>query len=77
MGFKLIGGALRENSEDYRNADMRAPAIIIVGNEANGISEEILDMCSCVKIPILGSADSLNVSVAAGILMYEYVRQST
>ena len=77
MGFKLIGGALRENSEDYRNADMRAPAIIIVGNEANGISEEILDMCSCVKIPILGSAESLNVSVAAGILMYESVRQST
>ncbi|MDD6483322.1 MAG: RNA methyltransferase [Clostridiales bacterium] len=73
-GFSLIGGALGENSVDYRSADYKAPAVIIVGNEANGISEELLLECRAVKIPILGSAESLNAAVAAGILMYEFVR---
>ena len=74
MGFKLIGGALNENTADYRTADMGKPVIIVVGNEANGISDEVLQLCTCVKIPIAGKAESLNVSVAAGILMYEVVR---
>lgn len=75
MGFKLAGGALNENTIDYRTADMTAPIIIIVGNEANGISDEVLKLCTSVKIPIVGKAESLNASVAAGILMYEAVRQ--
>ena len=65
MGFKLIGGALNENTADYRTADMGKPVIIVVGNEANGISDEVLQLCTCVKIPIAGKAESLNVSVAA------------
>lgn len=77
MGFKLVGGALNENTVDYREIDMKAPVIIVVGNEANGISDEILQLCTCVKIPIEGKAESLNVSVAAGILMYEVVRGKT
>ena len=60
---------------DYRSADMKKPTIIIVGNEANGISEDVQKMCQCVKIPILGKAESLNAGVAAAILMYELVRQ--
>ncbi len=74
-GFSLIGGALGDNTIDYRNADMTKPTIIIVGNEANGISQEARHMCQCVKIPILGKAESLNAGVAAAILMYELVRQ--
>lgn len=74
-GFTLYGGALGENTIDYRAADFSKPSILIVGNEANGISGDIMKLCQCVKIPILGSAESLNVSVAAGILMYELVRQ--
>lgn len=77
MGARLIGGALRENTYDYRDIDYSSPAIIVVGNEANGISEPVLDMCTCVKIPIYGKAESLNVSVAAGILMYEAVRNKS
>ena len=76
-GFQLIGGALNENTLDYRNADMTKPTIIVIGNEANGISQEIMEMCECVKIPILGKAESLNAGVAAAILMYELVRQRT
>ncbi len=76
-GFNLIGGALGKNTVDYREADFTKPSIIIVGNEANGISQDIQNICECVKIPILGNAESLNVSVAAGILMYELIRQRT
>lgn len=75
MGFSIIGGALLEDSADYREADMTKPCIIAVGNEANGIREEILKICAHVKIPILGRAESLNAAVAAAILMYELVRQ--
>ncbi len=74
-GFNLFSGTLGENTIDYRDADFKAPSVIVVGNEANGISDEVKSICRCVKIPILGSAESLNVSVAAGILMYELVRQ--
>ena len=43
-GFQLIGGALGDNTIDYRSADMKKPTIIIVGNEANGISEDVQKM---------------------------------
>ena len=76
-GFELYGGALSDNTLDYREADMKKPTILIVGNEANGISREVMEMCRCVKIPILGKAESLNASVAAAILMYELVSQRT
>jgi len=75
QGFELYGGALGENTIDYRVADMKKPTIIVVGNEANGISPEVQALCQCVKIPILGKAESLNVSIAAAILMYELVAQ--
>ena len=74
-GFELYGGALGKNTIDYRSADFRKPSIIVVGNEANGISKNVLEMCRCVKIPIIGRAESLNVSVAAALLMYELVSQ--
>lgn len=73
-GFSLIGGALGSDSVDYRDTDYSEPTVIIVGNEANGISEDVAQLCKKVKIPILGRAESLNVGVAAGLLMYEIVR---
>ena len=65
-GFQLIGGALGDNTIDYRSANMKKPTIIIVGNEANGISEDVQKMCQCVKIPILGKAESLNAGSCGG-----------
>ncbi len=73
-GFTIIGGALKENTVDYRMADYKAPVVVVVGNEANGISDDVLNLCDCVKIPICGRAESLNASVAAGILIYEILR---
>lgn len=49
--------------------------VIVIGNEANGVSKEIQDLADYkVKIPMLGKTESLNASVAAGIMIYEYVR---
>lgn len=75
MGFQILGGALEDSSRDFREVDYTRPTIIIVGNEANGMSQAAREICQFVKIPILGRAESLNVGVAASILMYEVVRQ--
>ena len=50
--------------------------VIVIGNEANGVSKEIQDLADeKVKIPMLGKTESLNASVAASIIIYEYVRE--
>lgn len=50
--------------------------LIVIGNEANGVEQKIQDMADIkVKIPMLGKTESLNASVATGIVLYEYVRQ--
>lgn len=50
--------------------------IIVIGNEANGVSKEILNLANeKVIIPMLGKTESLNASVATGVILYEYVRQ--
>ena len=49
--------------------------VIVIGNEANGVSKEIQEMADTkVKIPMLGKTESLNASVATAIIVYEYVR---
>ena len=50
--------------------------VIVIGNEGNGVSKKIQDMADVkVKIPMIGKTESLNASVATGIVLYEYVRQ--
>ena len=50
--------------------------VIVIGNEANGVSKEVLELADKkVKIPMLGKTESLNAAVATGIITYEYVRQ--
>lgn len=50
--------------------------VIVIGNEAKGVSKEIQNLADKkVKIPMLGKTESLNASVAAGIMIYEYVRE--
>lgn len=50
--------------------------VIVIGNEANGVSKEVQAIADeKVKIPMLGKTESLNASVAAGIMIYEYVRK--
>ena len=49
--------------------------VLVIGNEANGVSNEILDYADeKIKIPMLGKTESLNASVATAVILYEYVR---
>lgn len=74
-GLKVIG-ATEKGDKDYTQTSMKEPIAIIMGSEEDGISPEYLKLCDeQVKIPILGKIQSLNVSVAAGVMMYEVVRQ--
>lgn len=51
-------------------------SVIVIGNEANGVSKEIQDLSDTkIIIPMLGKTESLNASVATGVVLYEYVRQ--
>ena len=72
--FKLMVTSLQTENSIY-DIDFRKK-IIVIGNESNGVSNEIQNMADeKAKIPMLGKTESLNASVAAGIVMYEYVRQ--
>ena len=72
--FKLMVTSLQTKNSIY-DIDFYKKIIVIV-NEAKGVSKEIQDMADeKAKIPMLGRTESLNASVAAGVVMYEYVRQ--
>lgn len=74
-GFDIVAGSLDAKCSHYE-ADYSSRTVLIIGNEANGITEEIMGMCNLpVKIPIYGKAESLNASVACGILVYEILRR--
>ncbi len=74
-GLNIV--AATEHAEhDYTQTDMTAPLAIIMGSEDKGIYEENLKQCTDqVRIPMVGTIESLNVSVAAGVMLYEAVRQ--
>lgn len=72
--FKIVASSLQTKTTIYDiNYDKK---VIVIGNEANGVEEEILNMADeKIKIPMLGKTESLNASVATGIILYEAVRQ--
>ena len=74
-GYRVVG-ATEKGARDYTEADYTVPVAIVMGNEETGISDEVLRQCDdLAAIPICGKIGSLNVSVAAGVMMYEAVRQ--
>ena len=73
-GFWIVGTAL-ENSVDYREIDYDSRIGLVIGNEGSGISRLVAKSCDFIaKIPMYGTTNSLNASVAAGIMIYEVVR---
>jgi 23S rRNA (guanosine2251-2'-O)-methyltransferase len=72
----LVAGASEKARSDMYSTPLKGPICLIMGSEENGISPEYLKRCnSLIKIPLAGKTGSLNVSVAAGILLYEIIRQ--
>ena len=73
-GFWIVGTAL-ENSVDYRDIDYSSKIALVIGNEGSGMSRLVTKSCDYVaKIPMYGKTNSLNASVAAGIMIYEVIR---
>lgn len=72
--FEILATSL-ENSKSIYDIDYDKK-VIVIGNEGNGVSKDILEKADQkIKIPMLGKTESLNASVATGIVLYEYVRQ--
>ncbi len=72
--FELVVTSLQTENSIY-DVEYKKK-IIVIGNEANGVSKEIQELADKkVKIPMLGKTESLNASVATAIILYEYVRQ--
>lgn len=73
--FKVVVSSLQAQNTIYDiNYNKK---IIVIGNEANGVEPKIQELADeKVKIPMLGKTESLNASVATGIILYEYVRQN-
>lgn len=75
-GFRVVGSSLNTN-DNFFDIDLKDKVIIVVGNEGKGMSNEIEELCDkLVKIPMPGDAESLNVAIAASIMMFEIVRQN-
>lgn len=74
-GFWIVGSDLK--AEQYHcEADLTGPLAVVIGSEGKGMSRIVRDCCDfLVKIPMPGRIESLNASVAAGVLLYEILRQ--
>lgn len=72
-GFWIVGTAM--DGTDYRQIDYSGKIALVVGNEGNGMSRLVRESCDFVaSIPMRGEINSLNASVATGIMIYEVVR---
>ncbi len=71
-----IFGAETEGQKEYWSVDLTVPLAFVLGSEGKGIRRSVRDYCDqIVRIPVRGRVNSLNVSVAAGVLIYEALRQ--
>lgn len=74
-GYKIVA-ATEKGARDYTTVDFSVPVAIVMGAEETGISEDVLRIADdLAAIPITGEIGSLNVSVAAGIMIYEALKQ--
>lgn len=73
-GVKAYATVPDSSAQKITQADMQGAVVCVIGNEANGISAEVLDVCQNITIPMLGRAQSLNAATAAAVTIWEMVR---
>lgn len=77
QGYKLLVSSL-QGENNFFEENLKGKVIIAVGNEGNGVSDEVYDISDIkVKIPMPGNSESLNVAIATSVMMYEKLRQDT
>lgn len=73
-GFRIVGTRL-DAAVDFRSVGLEKPTILLMGNEQKGLTEAMSALCDVgVKIPMVGQADSLNLAIATGVMLYELRR---
>ena len=76
QGMQVLATHLSEKSVDFRDIDYTRPTCILMGQEKTGITQEALDLADQdIIIPMIGMVQSLNVSVASALILYEAQRQ--
>jgi 23S rRNA (guanosine2251-2'-O)-methyltransferase len=75
LGYWIVGAEATEKSVDYRSMKYDMPTVLVLGSEGKGLSRLVEKECDfLVQIPMMGKVNSLNVSVSAGILIYEIIK---
>ena len=75
-GFALYAAHLDERAVDFRSVDFTQPTCVVLGQEGPGVSPDLLERVDgTIAIPMVGAVASLNVSVAAAVILYEAQRQ--
>lgn len=76
QGFRVVGALVDPEAKVLWKCEFSGKIAVVVGNEARGLSDKMMDLVDeKVYVPMYGLTESLNVSVAAGIFLYEVVRQ--
>jgi 23S rRNA (guanosine2251-2'-O)-methyltransferase len=71
--YKIVAVEQHEKARDYRKYKLKGRTAVIFGNEVSGIQQKILDRCDEVlEIPQYGAKESLNVAVAAGVILFHF-----
>lgn len=73
-GMKVYATSPDSSSAKITEISMDGGVVCVIGNEGNGVSEEVFSLCEKVTIPMKGNAESLNASMAAAITMWEMMR---
>lgn len=76
VGFKIVGAVVDPKAPVLWKSNLKGKVAVLLGNEAHGLSVDACELSDCqVYIPMVGLTESLNVSVAAALFLYEAVRQ--
>jgi tRNA (guanosine-2'-O-)-methyltransferase len=76
QGFQVVVTHLEERAVSFREIDYTKPTLLVMGNEKEGVSPEVIKMADeVIIIPMQGMVQSLNVSVATALILYEAQRQ--
>ena len=74
QGFRTVAGALTPSATDAREITLPHDTVLVIGNESNGVSASVLEICETHAIlPIAGKAESLNAAAAAAVFMYKWL----
>ena len=72
-GYNIVGVEQTSDSKDYKDFKPKSKVVFIFGNEVSGLESKVLELCDdVIEIPMYGEKESLNVSVTAGIILFNY-----